>query len=86
MWLPDLLDGYSVRGAYDLLTTQNTPIAYSTVELIWHHRVPLEVSVFAWRLICDRLLTKSNLVARGVLSYDVSACVSGCGHPETAER
>jgi len=47
VWHPDPSGGYSVRGAYDLLTTQDTPIADSAVELICHNQVPLKVSVFA---------------------------------------
>jgi len=39
---------------------------------------------FVWRLLRDCLPTKSNFAARGVFSSDVSACVSGCGHLETA--
>ncbi|GAU16213.1 hypothetical protein TSUD_298450 [Trifolium subterraneum] len=31
-------------------------------ELIWHKQVPLNVSIFAWRLLRDRLPTKANLV------------------------
>ncbi|GAU49983.1 hypothetical protein TSUD_287480 [Trifolium subterraneum] len=30
--------------------------------LIWHPQVPLKVSIFAWRLLRDRLPTKANLV------------------------
>lgn len=59
--LPDSSDGYSVRGVYDLLITQDIHIADSAVELIRHNQVPLKVSIFAWRLICDHLPTKSNL-------------------------
>jgi len=44
------------------------------------------VSVFAWRLIRDRLPTKTNLIARRVLSIEMSSCVAGCGHPETAQH
>jgi len=52
---------------------------------VWHQQVPLKVSVFAWRLIRDRLSTKANLVVRGVILVDDIFCVSGCGHVETAE-
>ncbi|PNX57544.1 cysteine-rich receptor-like protein kinase, partial [Trifolium pratense] len=31
-------------------------------QFIWHPQVPLKVSVFAWRLLRDRLPTKSNIV------------------------
>jgi len=45
----------------------------------------LKVSVFAWRLIRDRLPTKTNLIARRMLAADMSLCVAGCGHPETEQ-
>ena len=56
------------------------------LELVWHHQVPLKVSVFAWRLIRDRLPTKANLALRGVIPADDIFCVSGCGHVETADH
>jgi hypothetical protein len=75
VWLPDPSKGYTVRGAYDLLTSQAPSDVVSVVDLVWHHQVPLKVSVFAWRLINDRLPTKSNLLTRGILAQDLSACV-----------
>jgi len=86
VWLLDPSEDYSVRGAYDLLTTQDVPIVDSTVELVWHNQVPWKVSVFARRLLRDRLPTKSNLVARGVISPDASLCVSGCDSTETTQH
>ncbi|XP_024630832.1 uncharacterized protein [Medicago truncatula] len=70
VWLPDPSSGYIVRGAYSLLVSQ----------------VPLKVSVFAWRLLRDRLSTRTNLISRRVLSPDMSSCVAGCGHPESAQH
>jgi hypothetical protein len=52
--------------------------------LIWHSQVPLKVSVFAWRLLRDKLPTKTNLVTRGILSTVDQLCVSGCGEAESA--
>ncbi|GAU51099.1 hypothetical protein TSUD_411800 [Trifolium subterraneum] len=48
------------------------------------YTVPLKVSIFAWRLLCDRLPTKTNLVTRGILSPAAHSCVSGCGAAESA--
>ncbi|GAU37863.1 hypothetical protein TSUD_22790 [Trifolium subterraneum] len=45
-------------------------------KLVWHSRVPLKVSIFAWRLLHDRLPTKANLVTRGILSPAAHFCVS----------
>ena len=77
-WLLDPFGGYSVRGVYDMLTTQENPQVLQNNDLIWHKQVPLKVSIFAWRLIRDRLPTKTNLVLRGVLDTEACQCVSGC--------
>ncbi|PNX68026.1 glutamate-gated kainate-type ion channel receptor subunit GluR23, partial [Trifolium pratense] len=41
------------------------------------------VSIFAWRLMWDRLPTKGNLVSREILSATAHHCVSGCGEVES---
>jgi len=86
VWLPDPSNGYTVRGAYNLLTSQAPSDMVSVVDLVWHHQVHLKVSVFAWSLINDRLPTKSNLLARGILAHDMSVCVAGCGDYESAQH
>ncbi|XP_024636621.2 uncharacterized protein [Medicago truncatula] len=86
VWLPDPSGGYTVRGAYSLLISQVPPVAVDDLDLVWHKQVPLKVSVFAWRLLRDRLPTRTNLIARRVLSSDMSSCVAGCGHPESARH
>jgi len=86
LWLPDSSGGYSDRVAYHLLTTKDIPLADSTAELIWHNQVPLKVSVFVWRLLCDRFSTKSYLVNRGVISSEAGLCVSRCGLVETTQH
>ncbi|CAJ2673841.1 unnamed protein product [Trifolium pratense] len=50
------------------------------------YTVPLKVSIFAWRLLRDRLPTKSNLVTRGILSSPAQLCVAGCGEVESAHH
>jgi hypothetical protein len=55
-------------------------------KLIWHSQVPLKVSIFAWRLLRDRLPTKENMVTRGILSPAADLCVSGCGEMESAHH
>ncbi|CAJ2637040.1 unnamed protein product [Trifolium pratense] len=60
----------------------------------WHWRldpdsgytVPLKVSIFAWRLLRDRLPTRANLVSRGVLPPTAATCVFGCGSAESAHH
>ncbi|KAK2380885.1 hypothetical protein QL285_068539 [Trifolium repens] len=53
-------------------------------KLIWHTQVPLKVSIFAWRLLRDRLPTKANLLTRGILPTTDHQCVLGCGEVESA--
>ena len=46
-WDPDSYDGYTVRGAYKIMTTPDFPIVCATDELVWHKQVPLKVSIVA---------------------------------------
>jgi hypothetical protein len=82
-WLQDPSEGYTVRAVYAMLTDQGAPLEG---DLIWHKQVPLKVSILAWRLIRDRLPTKSNLAMRGVLQVEACQCVAGCGSMEDARH
>jgi len=82
VWLSDQIGGYTVRGVYDMLTSQEQPHIRQNNELIWHKQVPLKVSVLAWRLLRDRLPTKDNLENRGIIPMEARLCVTGCGHVE----
>ncbi|GAU47555.1 hypothetical protein TSUD_284220 [Trifolium subterraneum] len=84
-WQPDLDDGYTVRGAYHLLTEQEAVPLDAAAGLIWHPQVPLKVSILAWRLLRDRLPIKANLIIRGILPSAAHLCVSGCGDVEMAQ-
>jgi hypothetical protein len=42
-WLPDIVGGYSVRSAYHLLTSQDTPLLHTSENLIWQG--PVKVSI-----------------------------------------
>ncbi|KAK2425500.1 hypothetical protein QL285_035742 [Trifolium repens] len=55
------------------------------VKLVWHSYVPLKVSIFAWRLLRDRLPTKANLITRD-LPVAAHLCVSGCSEVESAHH
>jgi len=81
-----LWGGYTVRGAYDLLTAGANPPMDDVSELVSHHQVPLKVSIFSWRLLRNRLPTKANLAARGVLNSEATLCGIGCSHVETTEH
>ncbi|MCH94868.1 kinesin-like protein [Trifolium medium] len=85
-WRPDSYKSYTVRDAYQILTSQDSVTLDDAEELIWHTQVPLKVSIFAWRLLPDRLLTKTNLVTRGILSSEAHYCAFGCGAVESAHH
>lgn len=85
-WRFDPALGYYVRDAYQLLTSQDSVTLGAAEDLLWHRQVPLKVSIFAWRLLRDRLPTKTNLVSHGILPPDLHFCASGCGGIETAQH
>ncbi|MCH91003.1 70 kDa peptidyl-prolyl isomerase, partial [Trifolium medium] len=84
---PDPVKGYSVRGAnYQLLTSQQHDPLDTVEDQIWHRQVSLKVSIFAWRLLRDRLPTKVNLAIRGIITPEAQSCVYGCGGVESAQH
>ncbi|MCI43540.1 O-acyltransferase WSD1, partial [Trifolium medium] len=85
-WQPDPDTGYSVHGAYHLLTSHDSVTLDAAEDLIWHTQVPLKVSILTWRLLCDMLPTKVNIVTRGILSPKAHYCVAGCGAVELAQH
>ncbi|MCI75951.1 hypothetical protein A2U01_0097220, partial [Trifolium medium] len=44
IWRHDIGSGYSVRGAYAILTTTDAGTTTVASDLIWHNQVPLKVS------------------------------------------
>ncbi|MCI70793.1 O-acyltransferase WSD1, partial [Trifolium medium] len=46
-WQPDPDTRYSVRSAYQLLTSQDSVTLDAAKGLIWHTQVPLKVFIFA---------------------------------------
>jgi len=85
-WLLDPIHGYTVKGTYHFLSTMEAPADRSLYVDFWHKRDPLKVSLFAWQLFRNRLLTKDNLVRRHVLHLADNVCVGGCGSQETANH
>jgi len=85
-WLHDRAGGYTVRGAYYILTSQVQHLGDDIGDLVWHKHVPVKVSILAWRLLRDMLPTKYNLLRRGVLQQMAIQCVTGCGDTETASH
>jgi hypothetical protein len=85
-WLLDPTHGYSVRGTYRFLTSDNDLINGVVFNNVWHKLVPSKVSIFVWRLLQNRIPTRINLVRRHVLQPDNNLCVSGCGVIETTDH
>ncbi|GAU23355.1 hypothetical protein TSUD_334020 [Trifolium subterraneum] len=85
-WQSDPVDGYTVCGAYQLLTEQDMAPLNAVAGLIWHTQVPLKVSILAWRLLRDRLPTKANPISRGILPVEDHFCAFGCGAVESAQH
>ena len=46
----------------------------------------MKISIFAWRMLRDRLPTKSKLATRGVISTEAHLCVAGCGHVKDVQH
>ena len=75
-----------MRSAYQILTAPVTTTFDATRELVWLKQVPLKVSIVAWRLLKDRLPTRSNLHRRDILMLEGVTCVSGCGDEELSSH
>lgn len=84
-WLLDPI-GYTVKGTYCFLTNMEGQVTSGVGFDVWHRRVPSKVSLFAWRLLQDRVATRTNLVRRYVLQAADNFCVGGCGIPETVDH
>ena len=85
-WDPDIHEGYTIRGAYQILTTQVSSTTEATRNLVWHNQVPLKVSIVAWRLLKDWLPTRVDLLLRSILQAEGVRCVAGCGFEESASH
>lgn len=89
IWIPDLLTGYIVRGAYRILT-DGTPLnpcgLLVSDDILWRKDVPIKVFIFVWRLFGNRLPTKANLFRRGIIHFEDQMCAGGCGMQETNDH
>lgn len=59
--------------------------AWPSPGLFYLWRVPF-FRFFAWRLLRDRLPTKSNLASRDIVHAENQPCVSGCGQVESGQH
>jgi len=49
---------------------------------VWNESVSLKVISLAWRVLQNKILTKDNLIKRGILKEKQNQCSSGCGNAE----
>jgi len=83
-WLLDPAHGYSVKSLYHYIIDSGKIADRSQVHDVWCKYIPLKVLVMVWRLLCNRLPTKQNLVQRGILLPTDGMCVAGCDDMESA--
>jgi len=74
------------EGSYTYLTTSDVHSERGRFEDVWQKQVPLKVSVFAWRLLRNRIPTKDNLFRRRIIPFDDTSCIVGYGSSETADH
>lgn len=72
---------FYVKSCYDILNHDAgffplQPNLMLALDILWVYRVPLKVKVFGWRVLLNRLPTRSNLGDIGVISNSHDkACV-----------
>ncbi|GAU26541.1 hypothetical protein TSUD_361750 [Trifolium subterraneum] len=90
-WRPDPEGKFSVNSAYLLLVEElwlgeelEEEVAL-VFDQIWDSPAPSKVIAFSWQLLYDRISTRRNLEARGLLGLDMPwKCVGCVGRVETS--
>jgi hypothetical protein len=82
-WLAHTAGLFSVKTAYKaLLNGQTSPVvdANSTVifKQLWWNNVPSKVSIFGWRLLLGKLLTREALYNKGIITNNLERCCVFC--------
>lgn len=75
-----------MREAYRFITSHGDHFDRSLVDKVWHRHIPAKVSMFVWRLLRNRLPTRSNLLRRHIIHANNVMCVTGCNVTETASH
>jgi hypothetical protein len=55
---------------------------HNDYKFIWLKEVSLKVSIFAWRLMRNRVPTRGNLWRRHILATNEQGCTANCGNNE----
>ncbi|GKV09172.1 hypothetical protein SLEP1_g20714 [Rubroshorea leprosula] len=65
-WIHSKDSRYSTKTAYSLLTkVPRCPTQEKVFKRVWNPNLPTKISAFNWKLLLNRLPTKSNLLKRG---------------------
>jgi len=87
IWHLHASSSYNVTIAYNhMLTSTSNNVVVTHITDIWNKEVPLKISLFAWRLLRDRLPTTDNLIKRHILHLNAQLCVGGGGTIEDAKH
>ncbi|GLU17619.1 hypothetical protein SLE2022_339790 [Rubroshorea leprosula] len=65
-WNGDSSSVFTVKKAYANLTDQTFYDGDNDFVLVWHKLVPTNICAFAWKLVLNKIPTRTNLSRRGV--------------------
>jgi len=85
VWVKKDLQEYTVKSGYSILNCEDLMQISETFQVLWSLKVAPSALVCAWRLLLDRLPTRSNLARRGVQLESVQ-CPLCQEHVETAKH
>ncbi|XP_058775612.1 uncharacterized protein LOC131649885 [Vicia villosa] len=77
-------NGFSVKASYEGLiasinhTTTLPTNVLDSLRSLWASKLPSKSLIFGWRILLDRLPTKTNLFRRGILGENVSLLCPFC--------
>ena len=66
VWVEEDLQEYTINSGYSILNCEDLMRISETFHVLWSLKVAPSALVCAWRLLLDRLPTRSNLARRGV--------------------
>ncbi|XP_058755187.1 uncharacterized protein LOC131628372 isoform X2 [Vicia villosa] len=80
--------GYTTKSSYDLLVNTRRdgsfePLREKVFAKVWKLNIPFRIKVFGCRCFWNRLVTKDNLIRRGVSIVSNSFCVHCCTEDES---
>jgi len=66
MWVGNDQQEYTVKSGYNVLNKEDLMQTFEVFRLVWSIKIAPSAAVCAWRLLLDRVPTRSNLVRRGI--------------------